>query len=105
MKITLSEEGGWSAGVGPTSKTIDLGLLDPHHSQAGILLVEKLMNVCSESPAKSSRARDDMTFAITIEENGKTKLFSANSTALSPEFGELLGWIKQQVRRSMGKEK
>ena len=105
MKITLTEAGGWSAGVGPTCKTIDFSLLDSAYCEAGKSLVEKLMNSNLHSPANTSRARDAMTFDLSIEEKGKTTVCSAISTELSPEFAELVGWIKKQTRKTMRKEK
>jgi hypothetical protein len=99
MKISLTERGGWSAGISPTAQTLDFSNLDENSAREGRKFVEQLMR---HSPAPSDEhqhARDDMEFTIRVEDSGgDSREFTMNSMVLTREFADLLNWLKQQLR-------
>jgi hypothetical protein len=50
--------------------------------------------------AKSSgKARDEMSYTITIADEGRETALSQSDTTMSAEFAHLLGWLQRHPRK------
>ena len=47
------------------------------------------------SAARSGKARDEMSYTITIEDGGSQTVLSQSDTAMSADFGKLLAWLQR----------
>ncbi len=45
--------------------------------------------------ASSGKARDEMSYTITIEDQGRETVLSQSDTTMSEEFSKLLGWLRR----------
>ena len=97
MRISLVEDGGWSPTVTPNIKVVDLTEIDKHSATQGRSLAEKLMKMSDEAGPENPHSRDAIQFTITIENEGKSVVFTSKSTEINPNFAELLSWLKQQL--------
>ncbi|MGW6080880.1 protealysin inhibitor emfourin, partial [Streptomyces sp. NPDC055186] len=41
------------------------------------------------------RARDAMSYTITVENNGRLTVLTQSDTTMTPEFAALLGWLEK----------
>jgi len=51
--------------------------------------------VSAAAPAHSGRTRDEMSYTITIEDDGSQTVLSQSDTAMSADFGKLLAWLRR----------
>ncbi len=45
--------------------------------------------------ASSGKARDEMSYTITIQDQGRETVLSQSDTTMSEEFSKLLGWLRR----------
>jgi len=95
MKVTLSKHGGQAAGINlqRPPQVVDSAALD--ESRASELKKLAASAVSAAAPARSGRARDEMSYTITIEDDGRETVLSQSDTAMSAEFGRLLAWLQR----------
>jgi len=95
MKVSLSKHGGQAAGIylQRPPQVVDSAALDD--VEAAELKRLAASAVSAAAPAPSGRARDDMGYTITIEDNGHQTVLSQSDTAMSDEFGKLLAWLNR----------
>ena len=95
MKVTLSKHGGHAAGIylQRPPQVVDSAALDD--SGASELKRLAASAVSAAVPARSGRARDEMSYTITIEDDGRETVLSQPDTAMSAEFGRLLAWLQR----------
>jgi hypothetical protein len=99
MKISLTEKGGWSAGMSPPARTLNLSDLDEKSAREGRKLAEQLLRHSPAPSVENQHVRDDMEFTIRVEEpGGDAREVTMNSMALTGEFADLLSWLKQQLK-------
>ena len=96
MKITLAQHGGQAAGLfmQRPPAIVDAATLDG--AQAAQL--KSLVAAAIASPsagAASGRTRDEMSYTITVEQDGRGTVLNQSDTTMSAQFRELLGWVKQ----------
>ncbi|HVR59816.1 MAG TPA: protealysin inhibitor emfourin [Pseudolabrys sp.] len=96
MKVTLSKHGGQAAGINLQRPplVVDSAALD----DSGASELKKLAAsaISAAVPAHSGRARDEMSYTITIEDDGRETELSQSDTAMSAEFGRLLAWLQRR---------
>ena len=95
MKVSLSKHGGQAAGIylQRAPQVVDSAALDgPEASELKRLAAAALS---AAAPARSGRARDDMSYTITIDDDGRETVLSQSDTAMSAEFGRLLAWLQR----------
>jgi hypothetical protein len=95
MKISLAQHGGQAAALRLNSpaQTIDSAALDP--SQAAELK-GLVTAAASAAPATSfGKARDEMSYTITIRDDGRETVLSQSDTTMSADFGKLLAWLRR----------
>ena len=99
MKVSLSRHGGQAAGINMQRppQIVDSSALDD--ALASELKLLAASAAAEAAPVRSERVRDDMSYTITIDDNGHQTELSQSDTAMSPEFGKLLAWL----RRHFGK--
>jgi len=95
MKVRLSKHGGLAAGINlqRPPQVVDSAALD--ESAASELKRLAASAVSAAAPARSGRARDEMSYTITIEDDGHETVLSQSDTAMSAEFGRLLAWLQR----------
>jgi emfourin len=95
MKVSLSKHGGQAAGIylGRPPQIVDSSALD----ETGASELKRLAAaaVSAAVPAHSGRARDEMSYTITIEDDGHETELSQSDTAMSADFGKLLAWLQR----------
>ena len=100
MKITLTQHGGQAAGLfmQRPPAIVDAATLDG--VQAAQL--KSLVAAAIASPsagAASGRTRDEMSYTITVEQDGRGTGLNQSDTTMSAQFRELLGWVKQKQQQ------
>lgn len=95
MKVTLSQSGGWTAGLPQQAKTIDTSALAPDEVTELERLTAAAKSAANVSAAGAGQARDAVTYKIAIAEDGETAILRANDANLSPALANLINWIKQ----------
>lgn len=99
MKVKLSKHGGQAAGINLQRPplVVDSAALDDAGSSELRKLVESA--VSAAAPARSDRARDEMSYTITVDDDGYQTVLSQSDTAMSDEFGKLLDWLQRHPGR------
>ena len=95
MKVTLSKHGGQAAGINLQRPplVVDSAALDD--SGASELKTLAAAAASAAAPARSERTRDEMSYTITIEADGREAVLSQSDTAMSADFGKLLAWLQR----------
>ena len=95
MKITLSQHGGHMAALNRARppQIVDSTALD----EARAAELQGLAAAAASAPARaaSGKARDEMSYTITIEDQGRETVLSQSDTTMSEEFSKLLGWLRR----------
>lgn len=96
MKITLAQHGGHMAAFNRERppQIIDSAALDRPKAAE----LEGLAAAAASAPpraASSGKARDEMSYTITIEDQGRETVLSQSDTTMSEEFSKLLGWLRR----------
>jgi hypothetical protein len=95
MKITLTQHGGHMAAFNRSRppQVVDSATLD--NPKAAEL--QGLAAAAASAPARaaSGKARDEMGYTITIEDQGRETVLSQSDTTMSEEFSKLLGWLRR----------
>jgi hypothetical protein len=99
MKITLAQHGGHMAAFNRARppQFIDSAALDRPKAAE----VEGLAAAAASAPprsASSGKARDEMSYTITIEDQGRETVLSQSDTTMSEEFSKLLGWLRSATK-------
>ncbi|MBO4224728.1 protealysin inhibitor emfourin [Bradyrhizobium neotropicale] len=99
MKVILSQHGGQAAGIYSqrAPSVIDSAALD----RAERLELDRLILEARTTPprANSSKARDEMSYTITVQDAGHEIVLSESDTTMSEEFGKLLAWLQRYLRK------
>ena len=95
MKVTFAQHGGQAAGINLRRQpyAIDSTALDDTRASALKNLVAEAIS--APVPESSGRARDEQSYTITIEADGRQTVLSQSDTAMSAEFGKLLTWLQR----------
>jgi hypothetical protein len=95
MKITLAKHGGLAAGIRRPATVVDCAALAAPLGQELARLVAEAKahgSAVSEGPG---RARDAMSYTITVEDSGEVTVLKASDAALPPAFAALLHWVER----------
>lgn len=100
MKITLTRHGGHAAGILLNRPPIVVDAAALEASKAAELKSLAAAAAAAPSPAaRTGKARDEMSYVITIEDGGEEKSLSQSDTSMSAEFGKLLAWLQRNSRQ------
>jgi emfourin len=98
MKVTLIQRGGLAAGINlqRPPQVVDAATLD----DAEAAELKALAGAAITAPAgrASGKARDEMSYVITIEDQGRETILSQSDTTMSAEFGKLLAWLRRHLK-------
>src|SRR5262245_21157565 len=99
MKVTLTSHGGLAAGMRRPPCVVESSAL-PERAAADLA---RLVAAARTAPAvreqDPGRARDAMSYTITVEENGEATVLRQSDAALAPAFADLVAWLKQHGAR------
>jgi emfourin len=98
MKAILVQRGGLAAGINlqRPPQVVDTATLDG----AAAAELKALADAAIAAPAgkASGKARDEMSYVITIEDQGPETILSQSDTTMSAEFGKLLAWLRRHLK-------
>ena len=96
MKVSLAQHGGQAAGINLNRppKVIDSAALDEPETAE----LERLVAAATAAPSRatsSGKARDEMSYTITIQDQGRETVLSQSDTTMSQDFAKLLSWLRR----------
>ncbi|KJY24409.1 MULTISPECIES: protealysin inhibitor emfourin [unclassified Streptomyces] len=94
MKVTLESYGGLAAATRRRPKVLDTATL-PEDAAAEMT---RLVAAAVATPAadRADRARDAMTYTITVEDDDHATTLEQSDASMSPAFATLLAWLRKQ---------
>lgn len=95
MKVTLARHGGFAAGIRRPPRTVDSVALPETAAQELTRLVSAAKNAPGTADDGPGRARDAMSYTITVEESGQSTVLRQSDTTMSPTFAALLEWLER----------
>jgi hypothetical protein len=99
MKVTLVQHGGLAAGINlqRPPQVIDAAALDGTEAAELKVLADAAM-AAAAGTTPSGKARDEMSYVITVEDQGRETVLSQSDTTMSAEFGKLLAWLRRHLK-------
>ena len=100
MKINLAKHGGQAAGMflGRPPRVLDTDTLPPSSGEECAKLVEAAKAPAAALGAEPGRARDAMSYTITVEDSGQQTVLKQSDTDMSPAFSNLLAWLERHMK-------
>jgi hypothetical protein len=100
MKINLAKHGGHAAGMflGRPRRVLDTDTLPPSAGEECAKLVEAAKAPAAALKAAPGRARDAMSYTITVEDSGQQTVLKQTDTTMSPAFKSLLVWLERHMK-------
>jgi hypothetical protein len=100
MKIALAKHGGQTAGMflGRPPRVLDIDTLPPSAAEELVKLVEVAKVTAAAPGAGPGRARDAMSYTITVEDSGHQTVLKQSDTNMSPAFRSLLAWLERHMK-------
>ncbi|MGH3899990.1 MAG: protealysin inhibitor emfourin [Pseudonocardiaceae bacterium] len=100
MKVALATHGGLAAAINLRlpPRVVDTDTLARPAAQELAQLVaaaEAAAAATEPTAAEPKRARDEMSYTITVKDGGHQVVLTESDTTMSPEFGALLSWLEQ----------
>ncbi|MEU2224848.1 protealysin inhibitor emfourin [Streptomyces sp. NPDC018347] len=99
MKVTLARHGGQAAAL---RLRLPPEVLDTDALPEGAA-AELARLVAAAGPAAGAegtgRARDAMSYTITVEDDGRSTVLTQSDTTMSREFAALLRWLERHFAR------
>jgi hypothetical protein len=100
MRISLSKHGGLAAGMllGCTPRVLDTNTLPPAAAVELARLVEAARAAPVATEVGPRRARDAMSYTITVEDSGDQTVLKRSDADMSPAFGKLLASLERHMK-------
>jgi hypothetical protein len=97
MKVTFAQHGGQAAGIHLQRPplVIDTATLD----DTAAAELRGLVAAAGAAPPRApnaGKARDEMSYTITIRDDGRESVLSQSDTTMSAQFAELLTWLRRR---------
>jgi hypothetical protein len=96
MKVTLEQHGGLAAGIRRLPRVVKADALTREAAEELARLVEAARVIPVAEGDGPGRARDAMSYTITVEDSGRSVLLRQSDTSMSPAFAALLDWFQKQ---------
>jgi len=98
MKVTFAQHGGQAAGIylQRPPLVIDTAALD----KAASAELQGLVTAAASTPPRAvntGKTRDEMSYTITIQDDGRETVLSQSDTTMSAEFAKLLAWLRRRA--------
>jgi hypothetical protein len=94
MKVSVTQHGGFAAGIRRPTQIVDTTLLTASKAKE----LKKLIENAVRTPLAndSGHARDTITYAIQVEKRGSEPIvFSQSDASMSEDFASLLDWFSR----------
>jgi Emfourin len=97
MKVTLATHGGQAAAMRLhlPARVVDSNALPQTAADELARLVAAAKSAPAQTAELPGRARDAMSYTITVDDDGSPVILRASDTTISPAFDALLRWIEQ----------
>ncbi|MEV6734367.1 protealysin inhibitor emfourin [Streptomyces sp. NPDC051364] len=95
MKVTLESYGGLAAAIRRRPEVLDTAALPENAAAELTQLVAAAVAMPVDDQA--DRARDAMTYTITMEDDSHATVLEQSDAAMSPAFATLLTWLKKHL--------
>lgn len=95
MKVTLTKHGGLAAGIRRSPDVVESSVLPEPVAAELVKLVAALKAAPVVSEEKPGRARDAMTYTISVDEDGQVSVFRQSDTGMSEAFANFLTWLER----------
>lgn len=97
MKVSLATHGGQAAAIRLRlpPKVLDTDALPENAAVELAQLVAAAVPAAEEE--RPSRARDAMSYTITVEDGGRSTDLTQSDTTMSPAFAALLSWLEKHL--------
>jgi hypothetical protein len=96
MKVTLAKHGGLAAGIRRPLLIVDSAALPQPAAAELARLVAAVKAVPAVKEERPGRARDAMSYTITLEEDGgEPTVLKQSDTTMTPSFAALLQWLER----------
>jgi hypothetical protein len=98
MRVTLATHGGQAAGINLRlpPRVMDSATLPESAAKNLSQLVAAAKSV-EVSAASDQRARDAMSYTITVEDSGRSTVLTQSDVTMTREFAELLAWLQEHA--------
>ena len=98
MRVTLATHGGQAAGINLRlpPRVVDSATLPEPAAKNLSQLVAAAKSV-EVSAASDQRARDAMSYTITVEDSGRSTVLTQSDVTMTREFAELLAWLQEHT--------
>ena len=98
MKVTLTTHGGLAAAIHIQlpPRVVDTETL-PGPAAAELSRLVAAAKGVNASAAGDERARDAMSYMITVEERGQSTTLAQSDVTMSAQFAALLNWLQQHA--------
>jgi hypothetical protein len=102
MKVTLATHGGQAAALHRRLPPEVLDSDDLSEDAAAELarLVAAAFSDAAPGTSGPGRARDAVSYTITVEDGGQSTVLTQSDTTMSPAFAVLLSWLEQHFAQS-----
>lgn len=95
MKVTLAKHGGLAAGIFRPPRIVESSTLPEQVAAELAGLVAAVKTAPAVKEERPGRARDAMSYTITIEEDGgEPSVLRQSDITMSPSFAALLEWLE-----------
>lgn len=94
MRIDLQTHGGVAGGIRLPASSLDLTSLSEDLVKKTTRLVEAATRAHPHIQPSGVRP-DEISYTITIEDGGNVTRLSEDEMSMTPEFAELLEWLKE----------
>ena len=98
MKVTLATHGGLAAAINMRlpPRVVDTETL-PRPAAAELSRLVAAAKAVNAFPAGGERARDAMSYMITVEERGQSTTLAQSDVTMSAQFAALLNWLQEHA--------
>ena len=94
MKVSVSTYGGQAATVKRPPLVVDSAALGDEGKDELRRLVAAAAQACEQVPDGPGSARDAMSYAITVEDEGISRVLEATDGSVPAEFAELRRYVR-----------
>jgi hypothetical protein len=100
VKVTLVRHGGFAAGIRWPTRLVDSATLPEPAAAELARLVSDLQASPAPAGDRPGRARDAMSYTLTLEDANGEQTISQTDTTMTPQFASLIDWIDRRAKAS-----
>jgi hypothetical protein len=98
MKVTLATHGGQAAAINLRlpRRVVDTET-PPEPAAAELARLVAAATAVKASPAGGERARDAMSYTVTVEDRGRSTVLAQSDVTMTRQFAALLAWLEEHA--------